>query len=151
MSTMELRTKGAAAPVSDPMAEATGNGWVSLNTRQRCDEACEFERELFKRIVAQDDAVFALSQIYQVYLAKMTMPSKPLGALLFLGPTGSGKTRSVEAAAEILFGDPYAMVKVDCAEFQHSHAGRLASGLSRAPRDQADPHAGDVGSIPDAA
>src|SRR5262249_9202262 len=121
MSTMELRTKGAAAPVSDPMAEATGSGWVSLNTRQRCDEASEFERELSKRIVAQDDAVFALSQIYQVYLAKMTLPNKPLGALLFLGPTGSGKTRSVEAAAEILFGDPYAMIKVDCAEFQHSH------------------------------
>jgi hypothetical protein len=62
MSMMELRRNGAAAPLSDSMAEATGSGWVSLNTRQRCDEACEFERELFKRIVAQDDAVFALSQ-----------------------------------------------------------------------------------------
>lgn len=114
---MELRTMGAAAGVGD----ATGAGWVSLNARRRCDEASEFEQELFKRIVAQDDAVLALSQIYQVYLAKMTLPNKPLGALLFLGPTGSGKTRSVEAAAEVLFGDPYAMVKVDCAEFQHSH------------------------------
>src|SRR5262245_27189933 len=94
MSTMELRTKMASAPLSDPMADATGSGWVSLNTRQRCNEASDFERELFKRIVAQDDAVFALSQIYQVYLAKMTLPNKPLGALLFLGPTGSGKTRA---------------------------------------------------------
>src|SRR5215475_9315413 len=119
---MELRTtRRAAAGVSDSMSEAPGSGWIALNTRQRCNEASEFEHELFKRIVAQDDAVFALSQIYQVYLAKMTLPNKPLGALLFLGPTGSGKTRSVEAAAEILFGDPYAMVKVDCAEFQHSH------------------------------
>jgi len=49
------------------------------------------------------------------------LPGKPLGALLFLGPTGSGKTRAVEAAAEELFGDPHAMVKIDCAEFQHSH------------------------------
>lgn len=121
MSTMELRTTRAVTGVGDSTAEATGSGWISLNTRQRCNESSEFERELFKRIVAQDDAVFALSQIYQVYLAKMTLPNKPLGALLFLGPTGSGKTRSVEAAAEILFGDPYAMVKVDCAEFQHSH------------------------------
>src|SRR5262252_4699898 len=94
---------------------------VSLNVKQRCDEATEFEQALFQRIVAQDDAAMALSQIYQVYLAKMTLPGKPLGTLLFLGPTGSGKTRAVEAAAEILFGDPYAMVKVDCAEFQHSH------------------------------
>jgi ATP-dependent Clp protease ATP-binding subunit ClpA len=41
--------------------------------------------------------------------------------MLFLGPTGSGKTRVVEAAAEVLFGDPNAVIKVDCAEFQHSH------------------------------
>jgi ATP-dependent Clp protease ATP-binding subunit ClpB len=121
MSRRELKTMGAAAGIGDHMDEAAANGWVSLNARERCEEAAEFERELFRRIVAQDDAVMALSQIYQVYLAKMTMPSKPLGALLFLGPTGSGKTRSVEAAAEVLFGDPYAMVKVDCAEFQHSH------------------------------
>ena len=46
---------------------------------------------------------------------------RPVGNLLFLGPTGSGKTRIVEAAAEILFGDPRAVIKVDCAEFQHSH------------------------------
>lgn len=117
MSTMELKTMRVAAGNGG----APGAGWVSLNARRRCGEASEFEREMFKRIVAQDDAVLALSQIYQVYLAKMTLPNKPLGALLFLGPTGSGKTRSVEAAAEILFGDPYAMVKVDCAEFQHSH------------------------------
>jgi ATP-dependent Clp protease ATP-binding subunit ClpA len=44
-----------------------------------------------------------------------------VGNLLFLGPTGSGKTRTVEAAAEILFGDNRAVIKVDCAEFQHSH------------------------------
>jgi ATP-dependent Clp protease ATP-binding subunit ClpA len=44
-----------------------------------------------------------------------------VGNLLFLGPTGSGKTRIVEAAAEILFGDARAVIKVDCAEFQHSH------------------------------
>jgi ATP-dependent Clp protease ATP-binding subunit ClpA len=46
---------------------------------------------------------------------------RPVGNLLFLGPTGSGKTRIVEATAEILFGDPRAVIKVDCAEFQHSH------------------------------
>ena len=45
----------------------------------------------------------------------------PVGNLLFLGPTGVGKTRIGEAAAEILFGDERALIKVDCAEFQHSH------------------------------
>jgi ATP-dependent Clp protease ATP-binding subunit ClpA len=51
----------------------------------------------------------------------MSSTGRPVGNLLFLGPTGSGKTRIVEAAAEILFGDPRAVIKVDCAEFQHSH------------------------------
>jgi ATP-dependent Clp protease ATP-binding subunit ClpA len=51
----------------------------------------------------------------------MQNPGKPIGTMLFLGPTGSGKTRVVEAAAEVLFGDTNAVVKIDCAEFQHSH------------------------------
>jgi len=51
----------------------------------------------------------------------MASPGKPVGSLLFLGPTGSGKTRTVEAVAESLVGDPRAVVKIDCAEFQHSH------------------------------
>jgi ATP-dependent Clp protease ATP-binding subunit ClpB len=59
--------------------------------------------------------------LYQVFCAGLNSPGRPVGNLLFLGPTGSGKTRIVEAAAEILFGDPRAVIKVDCAEFQHSH------------------------------
>jgi ATP-dependent Clp protease ATP-binding subunit ClpB len=97
------------------------SGWISLDAKRRCDEASWFEEELFKRVVAQDDAVLALSQLYQIYLAKMALPGKPLGAMLFLGPTGSGKTHAVEAAAEVLFGDPHAVIRIDCAEFQHSH------------------------------
>ncbi len=56
-----------------------------------------------------------------MFCAGLNSPGRPVGSLLFLGPTGSGKTRIVEAAAEILFGDPRAVIKVDCGEFQHSH------------------------------
>jgi hypothetical protein len=56
-----------------------------------------------------------------MFLAGLNPPNRPVGNLLFLGPTGSGKTRTVEAAAQTLFGDPRACLKVDCAEFQHSH------------------------------
>jgi len=62
-----------------------------------------------------------MGSLYQVFLAKMNSLNRPIGTMLFLGPTGSGKTRVVEAAAEVLFGDANAMVKIDCAEFQHSH------------------------------
>ena len=71
--------------------------------------------------MGQDQAVQALVDLYQMFCAGLQSPSRPIGNLLFLGPTGSGKTRIVEAAAEILFGDSRAVVKVDCAEFQHSH------------------------------
>lgn len=117
MKTPSQKMKVMKAAVGAPPT----SDWVTLNASKRCDEAKLFEQELFSRVVAQDDAVLALSQLYQLYLAKLPLPGKPIGALLFLGPTGSGKTRAVEAAAEILFGDPYAMIKVDCAEFQHSH------------------------------
>jgi ATP-dependent Clp protease ATP-binding subunit ClpA len=62
-----------------------------------------------------------MGNLYQLFLAGMNQSNRPVGALLFLGPTGSGKTRVVEAAAEILFGNPNAVIKVDCGEFQHSH------------------------------
>src|SRR4029453_9355568 len=62
-----------------------------------------------------------MSSLYQLFLAGLNQTNRPVGTLLFLGPTGSGKTRVVEAAAEVLFGDANAVIKIDCAEFQHSH------------------------------
>ena len=79
------------------------------------------QEEMHKRIVGQDQAIQQIVRIYQTFQAGMTVPGRPVGSLLFLGPTGSGKTRTVEAMAESLLGDPRAVLKVDCAEFQHSH------------------------------
>jgi ATP-dependent Clp protease ATP-binding subunit ClpB len=92
-----------------------------LDPSLRSLESQEFESALRQRIVGQEEAVGALVDLYQVFCAGMCSTGRPVGNLLFLGPTGSGKTRIVEAAAEILFGDPRAIIKVDCAEFQHSH------------------------------
>src|SRR5205809_5185 len=94
---------------------------VFLEADQKGTAANEFEAKLSSRIVGQERAVRQTSDLYQVFLAGMNPPNQPVGTLLFLGPTGSGKTRVVEAAAEVLFGDPNAVVKIDCAEFQHSH------------------------------
>jgi ATP-dependent Clp protease ATP-binding subunit ClpB len=92
-----------------------------LDPTQRSHESRDFESGLRRKIVGQDEAVQAVVDLYQVFRAGLNSPGRPVGNLLFLGPTGAGKTRVVEATAEILFGDPRAVIKVDCAEFQHSH------------------------------
>jgi len=84
-------------------------------------EVREFETALRQRVVGQDRAVRRLARVYQVYRAGLSTPGRPVVNLLFLGPTGSGKTRLVEAVSEVLFDKPRGFVKVDCAEFQHSH------------------------------
>jgi ATP-dependent Clp protease ATP-binding subunit ClpB len=104
------------------MSTATKPGHCEeLDTRQRSSKSCHFESALRQKIVGQDEAVQALVDLYQVFCAGLHSPGRPVGNLLFLGPTGTGKTRIVEAAAETLFGDSRALIKVDCAEFQHSH------------------------------
>jgi ATP-dependent Clp protease ATP-binding subunit ClpA len=94
---------------------------VPLNPEKKSPRAQEFHDKLAALIVGQERAVRRISELYQIYLAGLQSPGRPIGTMLFLGPTGSGKTRAVEAAAEVLFGDPNAVVKIDCAEFQHSH------------------------------
>jgi ATP-dependent Clp protease ATP-binding subunit ClpB len=94
---------------------------LPLDTSKRSTDTLDFQTALRSKIVGQEEGVQALVDLYQVFRAGLNSPGRPVGNLLFLGPTGSGKTRIVEAAAEILFGDPRSIVKVDCAEFQHSH------------------------------
>lgn len=92
-----------------------------LDPRKRSNEVLKFEQLLRSKVVGQEEAVSQVVSIYQTVLAGMALPARPIANLLFLGPTGSGKTRLVEAIAEILFKNPCAVTKIDCAEFQHSH------------------------------
>ncbi|HEY0565136.1 MAG TPA: AAA family ATPase [Terriglobales bacterium] len=94
---------------------------TALDPTRRSHDASDFEAVLRRKIVGQDEAIEKVAEIYQMFLAGLNAPSRPVGNLLFLGPTGSGKTRVVESMAEALFGDPRACIKIDCAEFQHSH------------------------------
>jgi ATP-dependent Clp protease ATP-binding subunit ClpA len=92
-----------------------------LDPTQTGQDAEKLHADLHRRIVGQDEAIDQIVNIYQMYLAGMNGPGRPIGNFLFLGPTGSGKTRLVEASAESLVGDARAIIKIDCAEFQHSH------------------------------
>src|SRR6202171_2453071 len=106
----------------DVMATATQSAHgKELDTKQRSSTSRHFEEELRQRVVGQNEAVQALVDLHQVFCAGLHSAGRPVGNLLFLGPTGSEKTRTLEAAAAILFGDSRAVIKLDCAEFQHSH------------------------------
>ena len=92
-----------------------------LDPTRRGFEAENLDASLRDKVIGQDEAIRQIVEVYQTYLAGFASPGRPVGNFLFLGPTGTGKTRLVEATAESLAGNPRAVVKVDCGEFQHSH------------------------------
>jgi ATP-dependent Clp protease ATP-binding subunit ClpA len=94
---------------------------VALDATKTGREAEALDGNLRRYIVGQDEAIQQIVNIYQMHLTGMSAPGRPIGNFLFLGPTGSGKTRIVEATAEALVKNPRAVIKIDCAEFQHSH------------------------------
>jgi len=94
---------------------------IRLNPGSMGAEAELLNLKLRDLIVGQDEAIRAIVDVYQTHLTGLNTPSRPIANLLFLGPTGSGKTRIVEATAESLLGHPRAVTKIDCGEFQHSH------------------------------
>jgi ATP-dependent Clp protease ATP-binding subunit ClpB len=92
-----------------------------LDPSRTGQHAESLEKTLLRLIVGQDEAIEQIVNIYQMHVTGLSAPGRPVGNFLFLGPTGSGKTRTVEATAEALVGNPRAVIKIDCAEFQHSH------------------------------
>src|SRR5438270_10431039 len=84
-------------------------------------QAEDLESQLQRSVIGQDEAIHQIVRAYQTFLAGLSPVGRPIGNFLFLGPTGSGKTRTVEATAEALLGNPRAVIKIDCGELQHSH------------------------------
>ncbi|HYA24511.1 MAG TPA: AAA family ATPase [Terriglobales bacterium] len=107
-------------PSTDASIEATAEP-QSLDATRRGEATREVEGFLRSRIVGQDTAIEAVVELYQIFTVGMCSADRPIGNLLFLGPTGSGKTYVVEVLAEALFGNPRAFIKIDCGEFQEHH------------------------------
>lgn len=95
--------------------------YTQLDPKRTNIETKNLVTQMAMKVVGQEDAVKTLLNLVEMYRAGFCAPRRPAGNVLFLGPTGSGKTRVVEALAESLFGDARACIKIDCAEFQHSH------------------------------
>jgi ATP-dependent Clp protease ATP-binding subunit ClpB len=96
-------------------------GLALLDATVTGTKAKELEAKLHRLVIGQEEAIHEIVRTYQTYLAGLSPEGRPIGNFLFLGPTGTGKTRAVEATAEALLGNPHAVIKIDCGEFQHSH------------------------------
>jgi ATP-dependent Clp protease ATP-binding subunit ClpB len=96
-------------------------GLALLDATVTGTKAKELEAKLHRLVIGQEEAIHEIVRTYQTYLAGLSPEGRPIGNFLFLGPTGTGKTRAVEATAEALVGNPHAVIKIDCGEFQHSH------------------------------
>src|SRR5262249_29857096 len=92
-----------------------------LETTRMGRQAEDLERKLHHLVIGQGEAIPQIVRAYQTSLARLPPVGRPIGNFLFLGPTGSGKTHIVEATAESLVKNSRAVIKIDCAEFQHSH------------------------------
>ena len=83
---------------------------IPLDPTKTGQDARKLEENLQRLIVGQDEAIQHIVNIYQMHLTGMNAPGRPVGNFLFLGPTGSGKTRIVEATAESLVGNPRSVI-----------------------------------------
>jgi ATP-dependent Clp protease ATP-binding subunit ClpA len=95
---------------------------MNSNNRSRRDAGLRNLRaELTEMLVGQPEAVDAVIPYVLTYEAGLAPEGRPAGIFLLLGPTGTGKTKTVESLAEVLHGSSKRMLKIDCAEFQMEH------------------------------
>src|ERR1700690_1735555 len=85
------------------------------------DWSSDIAKALSRRLVGQPAAIAAVVPYVDMYRANLTPEGRPAGIFLLLGPTGTGKTKTVEALADVLHGSPKKLLKVDCGEYQMEH------------------------------
>lgn len=92
-----------------------------LDPTRKGRQAQDLEQNLRRLVVGQEEAIHSIVTTYQTHVAGLSPSGRPIGNFLFLGPTGSGKTRIVEATAHSLLNNPRAVIKIDCAEYASGH------------------------------
>ncbi len=111
----------SAADVESIVAAWTGIP-VEKISQSELDKLLRLEEELHKRVIAQDEAVRAVSEAVRRNRAGLKDPKRPQGSFLFLGPTGVGKTELTRALAEVLFGSEESLIRLDMSEYMEKHA-----------------------------
>ena len=95
---------------------------LSQLEEKETERLLEMENDLHKKVVSQNDAISAVSRCLRRGRAGMKDPRRPMGAFLFLGPTGVGKTLLAKALAEFMFGDDEALIQIDMSEYMEKHS-----------------------------
>lgn len=85
------------------------------------DPSTDLAEALAGKVFGQPTAVSSIVPYVQMYLANLAPEGRPVGVFLLLGPTGTGKTKTVEALAEVLHGSEKSLLRIDCGEFQMEH------------------------------
>ncbi|MHB8437913.1 MAG: ATP-dependent chaperone ClpB [Acidimicrobiales bacterium] len=115
-----LKEEVDAEDVAEVVSRWTGIP-VSRLMEAELQKLVRMEEALAGRVVGQDEAVRAVANAIRRSRAGLADPHRPIGSLLFLGPTGVGKTELARALAEFLFDDDRAMVRIDMGEYQEKH------------------------------
>jgi ATP-dependent Clp protease ATP-binding subunit ClpB len=107
--------------VAEVVARWTGIP-VSRLMEGEVEKLIHMEERLHERVVGQDEAVEAVSSALRRSRAGLQDPNRPIGAFLFIGPTGVGKTELARALAEFMFDSEQAMVRIDMSEYMEKHS-----------------------------
>ena len=121
---IRLPPNDEVAPTREPVPNLKIRGHLmtrQLDPTRASSKATALSTKFKSRIIGQPEAAQSLLNVIEKFQSGFYDRTKPIASLLFLGPTGTGKTGTVEAFVEGLFGKSTAMMKIDCAEFQHSH------------------------------
>ena len=125
-SSWKKKASTAQASVTSTDIETIVAAWTGIPvekiTEAELERLLNLEDELHQRVIAQDEAVVAVSEAIRRNRAGLQDPSRPQGSFLFLGPTGVGKTELSRALAELLFGTEESLIRLDMSEYMEKHA-----------------------------
>src|SRR5881394_1400993 len=116
-----VRAHSAAIIKSESGVEKPTKSTQGRSRKQAADPAADLTAVLSQKVVGQPAATRLIVPYIQMYQAGLAPEGRPVGVFLLLGPTGTGKTKTIEALAEILHGSEKNLLKIDCGEFQMEH------------------------------